>query len=121
MCAQIVRMDLEYGIKHFHCAICGSTLVDGEAGITDEFCQHVVVLVDWVQQVMLGNGAAPELEQEIEAATENADIVEALGKILGDTVVVFEFTEPGRGGGHVASSIVVALDFADDTDNDEED
>jgi hypothetical protein len=109
MPAQIARLSLYSSINDFHCSVCGERLIDRENGLTDELCGHVVAVVDWNEELIVGPAATPKLS---EAMNEKEHTAEALTKILPDTVIVFDFIEPPRGGGHGGSSMTIALDFA---------
>ena len=114
MPAQITRLSLDPGVRHFHCPVCGSALIDDESGITEELCDHVVAVVDWSGELIVGRAAAPELGEALQTTfgSENEDVVKALATILPDTVVAFDFIEKARGGGYEGSSITFAVDFA---------
>ena len=116
MAAHITRLSLHLGIKNFHCSVCGERLIDSENGLTDELCGHVVAVVDWIGELIVGPAAPPKLAEAINA---KKDTVQALAKVLPDTVVVFDFIEPPRGGGHDGSSVTIAVDFADSSDEEE--
>ena len=117
MPAQIARLSLNSGINNFHCSVCGERLIDEENGLTDELCGHVVAVVDWIGELIVGPAATPKLA---EAMNETEHTAEALAKILPDTVVVFDFIEPPRGGGHDGEDLAIALDFAGGGDEEEE-
>lgn len=121
MSAQIVRLSIDYGIRRFHCAICGSAVVSPKNGLEERFCEHVVVVVDWVQNVILGAAAPDGLLDAMQAANDEAadNTAAIIANILHDTAVVFELTEPGRGGGHDSAAIILAFDFFDDLEGEE--
>jgi hypothetical protein len=119
MAASIVRLSLGGGILHFHCPVCGSALIEDQIGLSEELCAHVVGVIDWVQQLIIGPAVASELAEALEAAfnEDNADDVEAFAKVLPATVVVFDLAEPDRGGGHTGECIAIAVEFANAGEN----
>lgn len=114
MPAQITRLSLDVGIRHFHCGVCGNALIDDQDGLREVLCDHVFAVVDWIGELTIGPATTPELAEALEKIFENddGDVVEALAKVLPNTVVFFDFVEPARGGGHDGSSIAIAVDFA---------
>jgi len=105
---------LDVGIRRFHCGDCGNALIDDQDGLREELCDHVFAVVDWIGELTVGPATTPELAEALETIFENdnGDVVEALAKVLPDTVVFFDFVELARGGGHDGSSIAIAVDFA---------
>lgn len=113
MTASIVHLSLDQGILHFHCPVCGVAIVESEIGLSEELCPHVVVIVDWIDELIVGPAVADELSESLQSAFDDDDnAIEALAKNLPPTVVVFEMSEPNRGGGHTGDSITIAIDFA---------
>lgn len=70
--------------------------------------RHVLFVQDFV-------GEFPHIDKKYEHLFEddNPPELEALVAKLPATAVVFEFTEPARGGGHDGSRAAVAVDFAE--------
>ena len=109
MSASIVQITLPNGIGNFYCPACGAAICGVEEGLADTLCEHVSFLVDWVDELTVGDTLPPALAAAIEDAHENG--TEALAATLPDTAVVFELIEPGRGGGHGGSELVLGVDF----------
>ena len=120
MTASIVRLSLGRGILQFHCPMCGCAVVEEEAGLSNELCPHVAFIVDWIDELLVGPAVAEELGQSAQSLfdDEGYDGVEALARIMPPSVVIFELSEPSRGGGHTGSCITIAVDFAAGSDVD---
>jgi hypothetical protein len=110
MPAFIVSLSSENGVERFYCPFCAATVFDAEDGIAEEFCSHVRVFVDWVQEANLPSGAPAELADHLDDI-DPSDPSE-LSTLFGEDTVIFELTEASRGGGHDGSSCLVAIGVA---------
>ncbi len=120
MPAQIARFSFAYGASRFHCCACGEALLRGEEGLSDTFCQHVVAVVDWIGELTIGPAVTSRTAKKIQKALEDeANAANAIARVLPEVVVVFDFVEPARGGGHDESTISFAMDFSGCADSGE--
>lgn len=109
MSASVIQISVPNGIGNFYCPACGTAICVVDEGLAENLCEHVSFLVDWVDELTVGDAIPPALAAAIEDAYENG--TEALAATLPDTAVVFELIEPGRGGGHDGSELVLGIDF----------
>ena len=109
MNASVVQISVPNGIKNFYCPACGAVILGVDEGLAETLCEHVSFLVDWADELTVGDTLPPALVTAIEDAYPNG--TEALADTLPDTAVVFKLIEPGRGGGHDGSEFVLGLDF----------
>lgn len=106
MPATIVSLTRLNGFPKFYCIHCAGTIFD-EGGPAEEFCKHVLVVADPYGDPELGPAAADGLADKLDEI--DADIPEELARLFDEDTVVFELVEPGRGGGHDGSVLLVAL------------
>jgi hypothetical protein len=111
MPAFIVSLSGRNGVERFYCPFCGAPVFNDEDGMAEEFCNHVKVFVDWIQEPNFPVGATADLADKL-TEIDPSDPSE-LSALFGDDTVIFELTEPGRGAGHDGSSCLVAIGVGD--------
>lgn len=115
MPAAILEISKRYGFPNFYCPFCSAPVFTDGDGMADQFCQHVMVFVDWVGEPSIGPDAPPGLSKQLDDI--EYDAVELAG-LFGDDTVVIELYEPGRGGGHDGTVCLVALNFGQEEEDD---
>jgi hypothetical protein len=107
MPAAIATLSHTDGFLRFYCPLCAAGVFDEEGGMAENFCEHVKVFVDWVQEPNLLENAPADLAVKLDEI-DPTDPSE-LATVFGEDTVVFELVEPGRGGGHDGSTCLVAI------------
>lgn len=112
--AQVAKLVLDDGLERLHCPVCGQALCIAGEGLADSFCDHLIAIVDWVDEVIDGPAGETWSDQIEDLVQDEApeNLADAIGKVLPPTALVLDFTEPARGGGHTGSHILFALEFA---------
>ncbi len=107
MPATIVSLSVDNGLDRFYCPFCAAMVFDEESGLAEDFCGHVRVFVDWAGELIIPEGTASALSDQM-YQTDCSDPTE-LAALFGDDSVVFELVEPGRGGGHDGGACLIVF------------
>ena len=114
MSASVVEFKIDGGVEKFFCPACGEPwLVEGE-GLADQFCEHVLAVVDWVGDFQPGSNLSGEQVTQFEEILIEGDYgnpLQELANILPASAAIIKLAEAGRGGGHSGSSIVFIMDL----------
>jgi len=84
--------------------------------MADEFCPHIVAVIDWVDELHLGETNPADLAGDLEDAHGQGTDLDTIAGLMNRSTIVFEFIDPASGGGHDGSSFVVAVDMAREVD-----
>jgi endogenous inhibitor of DNA gyrase (YacG/DUF329 family) len=112
--ASLVSVELEYGVRKFHCPTCGQCLLSEEEGLKEPFCNHLVAVIDWVDELVLNEALNEHLASSVQTAFDKAadgDGTQSVAAILPATVVGFALSEAARGAGHSGDAITLFVDI----------
>ena len=108
-----VEVSVDNGPGELRCLTCGAHVLKPEEGLAESLCNHVVFIEDWV-------GELSHTRPDVTAALNNAYSSEndgynarrgAILDCLPSNSFVLELVEPGRGGGHDGSSLIVGFEI----------
>jgi hypothetical protein len=118
-----VTINVHGGITHFCCPRTGVPIVDDQGFNEDKQSPHVRFVIDYIGGVWMTPRKRTPADQiaymercakllfDEDRSTDS--LLRALARVLPPSVVIFELTEPARGGGHDGSWLLVAIEMGE--------
>ena len=109
-----VTVSSENGVGQISCVVCGAPVVLLEEGVSEETCEHLLYV--YLEEVGIFDAVREDISETIEefesGSYQTADEARrALADGLPAKGFLLEMHEPGRGGGHMASSIIIGFEM----------
>lgn len=110
--AAYVELEHDRGLGRLHCPVCGTCIMNEDEGLSEEFCEHVMLVHDWAGEFQTRDD---EVEALVDAAMDEADekdrtAIELLREKFGQNVVFLKSFQPACGSKD-AAAITVVIDM----------